>query len=274
MRALGDRVRFVGRTDDVPGTLRALDVLVNVSAAEPFGLSVLEAQATGVAVVGTAAGGIPDFVADDDNGLLVPPGDAAALAAALARLVTDPSLRARLAARGRVSARSGAPKPGRRLCGRVSARRPGAVAGAGVTRTHGDQVRPLARQRRGEAAHAGARRPLARRAELVLCAYDDGSADAGALERWASTCAACRGDRIGAGPGGLRPDPERHLGPVLARPRSPRWSGPRPRGSRRPPPGGVPPDGADVAWVSAARRVLDLHNVESSWCAATPARAL
>ena len=101
---LGDRVRFVGRTNDVPATLRALDVLVNASVAEPFGLSVLEAQASGVAVVGTRAGGIPDFVFDGDNGLLVPHGDAHALAKALDRLVTDDELRARLAERGRVTA--------------------------------------------------------------------------------------------------------------------------------------------------------------------------
>jgi glycosyltransferase involved in cell wall biosynthesis len=103
-RTLGDRVRFVGRTNDVPGTLRALDILVNASVAEPFGLSVLEAQASGVAVVGTRAGGIPDFVFDGDNGLLVPNGDADALAKALDRLITDDDLRARLAERGRVTA--------------------------------------------------------------------------------------------------------------------------------------------------------------------------
>jgi glycosyltransferase involved in cell wall biosynthesis len=101
---LGDRVRFVGRTADVPGTLRALDVLVNASVAEPFGLSVLEAQASGVAVIGTRAGGIPDFVFDGDNGLLVPNGDAHALAKALDRLITDPELRGRLAERGRQTA--------------------------------------------------------------------------------------------------------------------------------------------------------------------------
>jgi glycosyltransferase involved in cell wall biosynthesis len=101
---LGDRVRFVGRTNDVPGTLRALDVLVNASVAEPFGLSVLEAQASGVAVIGTRAGGIPDFVYDGDNGLLVPSGDAHALAKALDRLLTDDELRGRIAERGRVTA--------------------------------------------------------------------------------------------------------------------------------------------------------------------------
>jgi glycosyltransferase involved in cell wall biosynthesis len=103
-RLLGDRVRFVGRSDDVPATLKALDVLVNASVAEPFGLTVLEAQASGIAVVATRAGGIPDFVDDGDNGLLVPSGDADAMAKALERLVTDGDLRRRLAERGRVTA--------------------------------------------------------------------------------------------------------------------------------------------------------------------------
>jgi glycosyltransferase involved in cell wall biosynthesis len=98
---LGDHVRFTGPLSDVPGALRSLDVVVNASAAEPFGLSVLEAQASGVAVIGTAAGGIPEFVADGDTGLLVPPGDAPALAAALRRLLDDGDLRARLGRNGR-----------------------------------------------------------------------------------------------------------------------------------------------------------------------------
>lgn len=105
-RSLGDRVRFVGRTSDVPATLRSLDILVNASVAEPFGLSVLEAQASGVAVIGTRAGGIPDFVFDGDNGLLVPSGDVDALAKALDRLLTDSELRARLGERGRVTAQT------------------------------------------------------------------------------------------------------------------------------------------------------------------------
>lgn len=102
--SLGERVRFVGRTGDVAGTLRALDVLVNASVAEPFGLTVLEAQASGVAVVATRAGGIPDFVSDGDNGLLVPSGDVDALSKALERVLTDRELRTRLARRGRQTA--------------------------------------------------------------------------------------------------------------------------------------------------------------------------
>jgi len=103
-RLLGDRVRFVGRVDDVPGTLRALDVVVNASVAEPFGLSVLEAQAVGVPVVATRSGGVTDFLTDGDNALLVPVGDAAAMAGALERLLEDPDLRTRLTRRGRARA--------------------------------------------------------------------------------------------------------------------------------------------------------------------------
>ncbi|CAN5621187.1 hypothetical protein BH18ACT1_BH18ACT1_02380 [soil metagenome] len=88
----------------MPEVLRALDVLVNASRAEPFGRSVLEAQASGVPVVATDAGGIPEFVSDGVTGLLVPPGDEPALAAAIDRLLEDEELRARLAAAGRAQA--------------------------------------------------------------------------------------------------------------------------------------------------------------------------
>jgi glycosyltransferase involved in cell wall biosynthesis len=101
---LGDRARFVGPTADVPDVLRSLDVLVNASSAEPFGLTVLEAQASGVPVVAPSSGGIVDFVKNDENGLLVPPGDADGLARALERLIGDPELRSRLGRRGRETA--------------------------------------------------------------------------------------------------------------------------------------------------------------------------
>jgi len=103
-RLLGRRVRFVGPRDDVPQVLRALDVLVNASAAEPFGLSVLEAQACGIPVVAPSSGGVPDFVTDGDNGLLVTPGDPALLASALQTLLCDAPLRKRLGRRGRETA--------------------------------------------------------------------------------------------------------------------------------------------------------------------------
>ncbi len=110
---LGDRVRFLPPLEDVPAVLRCLDILVNASAAEPFGLTVLEAQATGTAVVATRTGGIPEFVSDGRNGLLVPPGDVGALAGALLRLLDHPELAGVLARAGRADAEAGHDLTGR-----------------------------------------------------------------------------------------------------------------------------------------------------------------
>jgi 2-deoxystreptamine N-acetyl-D-glucosaminyltransferase/2-deoxystreptamine glucosyltransferase len=85
--------------------LAALDVLVLPSAYEEMGSVLVEAMAAGLPVVASAVGGIPEVVQDGVTGLLVPPGDADALAAALDRLVADPALRARLAAGARAHAR-------------------------------------------------------------------------------------------------------------------------------------------------------------------------
>lgn len=93
---LGDRVVFTGRRDDIAEIMRVLDVLVVASESEPFGLTALEAQASRTAVVGTRAGGLPEFVVDGETGLLVPPSDADALADALERLLRDDGLRNRL----------------------------------------------------------------------------------------------------------------------------------------------------------------------------------
>jgi glycosyltransferase involved in cell wall biosynthesis len=107
-RGLTDRVDFVGRAD------RAMAVRLFRSAAafalpslhEPFGIVNLEAMAAGAPVVATRVGGVPEFVDDGLSGLLVPPGDAGALAAALRRLFDEPGLRERLSHRGREMAAS------------------------------------------------------------------------------------------------------------------------------------------------------------------------
>ncbi len=95
---LGDLVRFVPPQPNVPDVLRSLDVLVNASTAEPFGLTILEAHACGVPVVATAAGGVPEHVRDGETGLLVPVGDEHRLADALQKVLCDPSLREKLVA--------------------------------------------------------------------------------------------------------------------------------------------------------------------------------
>lgn len=95
-----ERVRFLGWQADSGPVLSALDVLMAPSLWEGFGMVLLEGMARGVPILATTAGAIPEIVADGETGLLVPPGDAAALAAALDRLLGDAALRARLGAAG------------------------------------------------------------------------------------------------------------------------------------------------------------------------------
>lgn len=98
---IAGRVRFLGWRDDVAGLLAAADFLVSSSRHEPLGNVVIEAWAAGRAVVAAATAGPRELIGDSESGLLVPVEDAAALAAAMARLAADPALCARLAAGGR-----------------------------------------------------------------------------------------------------------------------------------------------------------------------------
>jgi glycosyltransferase involved in cell wall biosynthesis len=87
-------VRFLGSRADVPNILRASDVFVLSSDYEGNPLSVLEAMAAGLPVVSTAVGGVPELVQDGATGLLVPAGDAHALAEAMTQIGRDAPLRA------------------------------------------------------------------------------------------------------------------------------------------------------------------------------------
>lgn len=100
-----DRVIFAGSRDDVFELLPAFDVFALSSRFEGLPLALLEAMATGIAPVATCVGGVPEVVADGRHGLLVPPGDPDALSAALAELLDDDALRARIAAGARRRAR-------------------------------------------------------------------------------------------------------------------------------------------------------------------------
>lgn len=98
---VADRVRFLGHRSDVPELLAAADAFALPSLYEGSSLALLEAMAARRAVVSSAIGGTEELIDDGESGLLVPPGDAAALATALGRVLADPGLRESLAARGR-----------------------------------------------------------------------------------------------------------------------------------------------------------------------------
>jgi glycosyltransferase involved in cell wall biosynthesis len=103
-RAAGENVRLTGRRDDVPELLASFAVYAQPSRFEGLCVAVLEAQAAGVPVIATPVGGMRDTVVHEETGLVVPIGDAAALAAAVKRLLADRSLAKTLAhaAAGRV----------------------------------------------------------------------------------------------------------------------------------------------------------------------------
>jgi glycosyltransferase involved in cell wall biosynthesis len=86
---IAHRVVFTGRRDDVPSVTAALDVAVLPSYREAQGLSILEALALSRPVVASNVGGIPEMITDAVNGILVPPHDPDALAAAIIRLLRD-----------------------------------------------------------------------------------------------------------------------------------------------------------------------------------------
>ncbi len=100
---LGGAVTFLGavapeRIDDL---WRATDIAVLASLTEGLPLTIVEAMAHARTIVATRVGGIPEIIADGENGLLVAPDDAESLAAALRRVILDPDLAARLAAAAR-----------------------------------------------------------------------------------------------------------------------------------------------------------------------------
>lgn len=85
----------------VPGLMRSVDAIVVPSRYENFCNTALEAMASGLPIIGSRCGGIPDLVIDGWNGLLFSPGDSDALAAAITDLLEDPTKARKFGANGR-----------------------------------------------------------------------------------------------------------------------------------------------------------------------------
>jgi glycosyltransferase involved in cell wall biosynthesis len=102
---LTSSVQILGRVDHekVPALIRSFDVMVmpSVYESETFGVAAIEASASGVPVVASRVGGVPEAVIDGKTGLLVPPRDVDALAEACVRLIDDAPLRREMGLAGR-----------------------------------------------------------------------------------------------------------------------------------------------------------------------------
>jgi glycosyltransferase involved in cell wall biosynthesis len=97
---IADRVHIVGFQDPVQPFLAALDLYVHPALMEGFGIAVVEAMAMGKAVVATTTGGLPEVVAQDETGLLVPPGDVESLSETVVSLLQDRVRREQMGRKG------------------------------------------------------------------------------------------------------------------------------------------------------------------------------
>lgn len=97
---LEGRVSFLGLRRDVPEVLAAFDLFVLPTRQEALGTAFIEAQAMGVPVIGSRVGGVPETLQEGESGLLVPPEDPRALAAAIVELAQDADRRERMGACG------------------------------------------------------------------------------------------------------------------------------------------------------------------------------
>lgn len=100
-RGLQQQVHLVGFYPAMERILPNIDFLIHPALMEGLGVSLLEAGAAGTPAIASRAGGMPEMVIDGETGLLIPPGDVAALAIAIGRLVEDADLRQRLGHRAR-----------------------------------------------------------------------------------------------------------------------------------------------------------------------------
>ncbi|MBX3022956.1 MAG: glycosyltransferase family 4 protein [Bdellovibrionales bacterium] len=103
---LKKHVYLAGHHSDIQNVMASFDVLLMPSPAETFGRVLIEAMASGVPIVASGGGGVPDIVQDGVNGLLVKPLDVPAMTEALKRYAQSPDLRRRMAERGLQEAKS------------------------------------------------------------------------------------------------------------------------------------------------------------------------
>ena len=91
----------MGFVEDLEHVLPSLDFLVHPARTEGLGVVLLQAASAGIAVIACDAGGMPEAVIDQETGLLVPPGDVAALTTAIERLLSEPERAEAFGAKGR-----------------------------------------------------------------------------------------------------------------------------------------------------------------------------
>ena len=100
-RGLDERIHFLEFQSDMAAALASMDVLLHCSTRpEPFGRVLIEGMAVGIPVIAARAGGVPEIITDDVDGLLVTPGDRNAYLAAMKRMTQELGLIARLVTAG------------------------------------------------------------------------------------------------------------------------------------------------------------------------------
>ncbi len=100
-RGLKNHINFTGFRDDLPKWLPCIDIIVHPAEMEGLGISLIQAAASGVPIIASRAGGMPEIVHDGINGLLTEPGNRTELQRALEQLIPDPALRKKMGENGR-----------------------------------------------------------------------------------------------------------------------------------------------------------------------------
>jgi glycosyltransferase involved in cell wall biosynthesis len=102
---LGRNIFFIPSVRNTSSVLAVMDIFVMSSIQEGLGFSIIEAQASGVPVIATSVGGIPELIEDNKTGILIPPGDSTAIAKAIISLLENKQLAEKLAQNAKVNIR-------------------------------------------------------------------------------------------------------------------------------------------------------------------------